>query len=104
MKLVLKRIAKLAKLVVSTGEIKYRGENMLPANELPTDIQHRIDNFINDRMQDNLSRKDALEVLANYVELKTGEKMKGSQLKSWMYESTAIPVAKLSAITKSFSE
>lgn len=77
---------------------------MLPANELPTDVQHRIDNFINDRMKDNLSRKDALEVLANYVELKTGEKMKGSQLKSWIYGSITIPTVKFSAITKSFSE
>lgn len=49
---------------------------MLPTNELPADIQRRVTAFINDRMRDGLSRKDGLEVLSEYIELKTGEKNK----------------------------
>ena len=76
---------------------------MLTSNILATDIQMRVDNFINERMRDDLSRQDALEVLAEYVELKTGEKINSSYLKNWLYESTIIPTSKLLAITKTFS-
>ena len=75
---------------------------MLPTKELSTDMQRRVDNFINERIQDGLSRKDALEVLAEYIELKTGEKISSSYLKNWLYESTSIPAAKLLAITQTF--
>ena len=76
---------------------------MLPSNELPTDIQRRLDTFINERMADNLSRKDALEVLAEYIELKTGEKMNSSHLTNWVYGSRSIPTGKRLAITETFS-
>ena len=76
---------------------------MLPSNELPTDVQRRVDTFINERMADDLSRKDALEVLAEYIELKTGEKINSSHLSNWVYGSRSIPIGKLLAITKTFS-
>ena len=76
---------------------------MLPANELPTDIQRRIDIFINERREDGLSRKDALVVLSEYVELKTGEKMNSSHLTNWLYGGRSLPTGKRLAITETFS-
>jgi len=76
---------------------------MLPTNELPTEVQRRVDTFINERMVDELSRKDAVEVLAEYIELKTREKINSSHLTNWLYESRSIPTGKRLAITKSFS-
>ena len=75
---------------------------MLPTKELPIDVQRRVDTFINERIQDGLSRKDALAVLAEYIELKTYEKMTGNQLKKWLYDGRVIPTTKLAAITESF--
>ena len=76
---------------------------MLNNNTLSTIIQIRVDGFINERLADKLSRKDALEVLAEYVELKTGEKINSSYLKNWLYEGASVPTTKLLAITKTFS-
>ena len=76
---------------------------MLPTNELPADVQRRADTFIDERMADDLSRKDALEVLAEYIELKTGEKINSLHLTNWLYGSRAIPIGKRLAITKTFS-
>ena len=75
---------------------------MLTSGILSTDVQRRVDNFINDRIHDGLSRKDALEVLAEYIELKTCEKITASQLKNWIYEGRVIPTSKLLAITQTF--
>ena len=70
---------------------------------LSTVVQMKINTFINERMADDLSRKDALEVLAEYIELKTGEKINSSHLSNWLYGSQAVPTGKGLAITKTFS-
>ena len=75
---------------------------MLPTKELSVDVQRRVDNFINERIQDGLSRKDALEVLGEYIELKTCEKITSNQLKNWLYEGRVIPTAKLLALNQTF--
>lgn len=76
---------------------------MVKSSTLSTAVQHRIGSFINDRIADNLSRKDAIEVLAEYIELKSGEKISSKQLRLWIYDDVAVPAAKLMAITKTFS-
>ena len=76
---------------------------MIKSNTLPVAIQHRINSFIDDRIADNLSRKDAIEVLADCIELKTGEKIGSKQLWGWVYDDVSIPKIKLAAITNSFS-
>lgn len=76
---------------------------MVKSNTLSTAMQHRIELFINDRIADNLSRKDAIEVLAEYIELKVGEKINSKQLQRWIYDDVAVPSAKLTAITNTFS-
>lgn len=76
---------------------------MIKSNTLPVVIQHRIDLFIADRIADNLSRKDAIEVLSAYIEVKTEEKIGSTRLWRWVYEGAAIPKTKLLAITNSFS-
>ena len=79
-----------------------RGDQMIKSNTLSTTVQHRIESFINDRIADNLSRKDAIEVLAEYIELKAGEKISSKQLRRWIYDDVAVPAAKLIAITNAF--
>ncbi|MCK5602928.1 hypothetical protein KAR91_13685 [Candidatus Pacearchaeota archaeon] len=76
---------------------------MVKSNTLATTVQHRIESFVNDRIADNLSRKDAIEVLAEYIELKTEEKISSKQLWRWIYDDVAVPTAKLTAITNAFS-
>lgn len=75
---------------------------MVKNNTLTATSQHRIDSFINDRIADNLSRKESVEVLAEYIELKTGEKIGNKQLWRWIYDGVAVPTAKLVAITNAF--
>ena len=76
---------------------------MVKSNTLSTAVQHRLGSFINDRLADKLSRKDAIEVLAEYIELKSGEKINSKQLWRWIYDGVAVPTAKLVAITNAFS-
>ena len=76
---------------------------MVKSNTLSTAIQHQMAAFINDRIADNLSRKDAIEVLAEYISLKTGEKIGSKQLCRWIYDDVAVPTTKLVAVTNAFS-
>ncbi len=75
---------------------------MVKSNTLTTTVQQRIEVFINDRIADNLSRKDAIEVLADYIELVSGEKISSKQLRQWIYDDVAVPAGKLTVINSIF--